>query len=1033
MPKFLSDLEVQGKINAASATIDDLMVGKLEVNGNIFDSWGDGIEIKKNGKPSVVIGDNDSLYVCDTACVFGGLHVGDLGPAKSGYFVSRLPASFCGCVDLYKYTEFHGEAAFCGSTTFSGCTTFESSPEFKFGFCMNNTTVLGNELKTGITIFDDTCACVGSVSFLEASDATLRVRGMACFENGINSCGGYFNDDVEIAYKLTVGGCLTASRSFIRDLDTCRFCVTEKVNILNLCRKTALGADAYAIHASRDGGLQLWGTHFFQGSVISDNTLKVVHNNISLASTDEAFLGFDYANEVNFWTFPNDGTEATYCFGALQWGDHSHTWYKEAGVRLVKNNQVSSISELDVLNAGEGDKRWIGFYTDLHSDLCTGRTIDIITRACSMNDDCSYGITFGHVPECPIWVRGGACVMGRLSIEPPIGESGSGSTIKSGGGQFRIDSYDNQFCICANTFTFTPTGGTGNLATFWLTNSGANFDTCTTFNKDIYTKKKVYLTELPTYSGSAEPGNTSLVTKSYVDNKLSSVYAFKGTKAKKTDLNSITTKAVGDVYNVTEDGMNYAWDGSAWDALGGDLSKYYTKTEVDTKLGGYAKLDGGNTFKGIQYFSNVIEVNRVNFCTTEVGNFFTFTDGSSEIELKQSSSGTSLCILDGTCLSDSHSYVSLSHNQVVVGYAEPQGGSNLCTEVNQTFVKTGSLALSSFYSTASGNIGNGRVITIDVADPMFSIGSFVQPLIHLKLGNVNKNVAIPWREPAEYSLVADTDLVDYATNENVYDRSTIDGVDTGAEVLPKMNELIGYLNDYEEKTGEKLPIELYEETVKAIEEWQKDPTVEKTWNTSDYDTSTNPYYAEAPTNPVVDLNVVSVKGSNPLSSFNSETNVSLFLPSAVDCKDLLLKSSAFNSYLVLPNAQVVQDMLASDTAYNKPLYLPSAVNCRGLLYNCYAFGSLLIIPNAKTCTYLVCNCKSYNHPLSLTYCETAAYAFAYTAMSAENISKTLDSLPTWTDGASHVITFTGSPGAKELTQSSPSVAAAVAKGWTVEL
>ena len=75
----------------------------------------------------------------------------------------------------------------------------------------------------------------------------------------------------------------------------------------------------------------------------------------------------------------------------------------------------------------------------------------------------------------------------------------------------------------------------------------------------------------------------------------------------------------------------------------------------------------------------------------------------------------------------------------------------------------------------------------------------------------------------------------------------------------------------------------------------------------------------------------------------------------------------------------------------------------------------------------------FNLPVTISKCKSAQGAFKNTAMSAENISKTLDSLPTWTDGASHVITFTGSPGAAELTQYSPSVAAAIAKGWTVEL
>ena len=63
----------------------------------------------------------------------------------------------------------------------------------------------------------------------------------------------------------------------------------------------------------------------------------------------------------------------------------------------------------------------------------------------------------------------------------------------------------------------------------------------------------------------------------------------------------------------------------------------------------------------------------------------------------------------------------------------------------------------------------------------------------------------------------------------------------------------------------------------------------------------------------------------------------------------------------------------------------------------------------------------------------ASSGFANTRLPAGQISKILDSLPTWTDGGSHKITFTGSPGAAELTQDSPSVAAAVAKGWTVEL
>lgn len=74
---------------------------------------------------------------------------------------------------------------------------------------------------------------------------------------------------------------------------------------------------------------------------------------------------------------------------------------------------------------------------------------------------------------------------------------------------------------------------------------------------------------------------------------ISSAYVFKGSVATKDALDAVETAGLrqGDVYNVESDGMNYAWTGSAWDALGGitDLSEYMktadlvaiTDTEID--------------------------------------------------------------------------------------------------------------------------------------------------------------------------------------------------------------------------------------------------------------------------------------------------------------------------------------------------------------------------------------------------------------------------------------------------------------------
>lgn len=57
-------------------------------------------------------------------------------------------------------------------------------------------------------------------------------------------------------------------------------------------------------------------------------------------------------------------------------------------------------------------------------------------------------------------------------------------------------------------------------------------------------------------------------TKQEVDNKISSVYRYKGSVANFAALPS-SNRVVGDVYNCQDTGINYAWDGSGWDDIGG--------------------------------------------------------------------------------------------------------------------------------------------------------------------------------------------------------------------------------------------------------------------------------------------------------------------------------------------------------------------------------------------------------------------------------------------------------------------------------
>lgn len=75
-----------------------------------------------------------------------------------------------------------------------------------------------------------------------------------------------------------------------------------------------------------------------------------------------------------------------------------------------------------------------------------------------------------------------------------------------------------------------------------------------------------------------------------LEGKISSVYSYKGSKATYAELPS--DAAAGDVWNVEEAhdnhpaGTNWAWTGTAWDALGGaiDLSAYYNKIQADAAI-----------------------------------------------------------------------------------------------------------------------------------------------------------------------------------------------------------------------------------------------------------------------------------------------------------------------------------------------------------------------------------------------------------------------------------------------------------------
>ena len=75
-------------------------------------------------------------------------------------------------------------------------------------------------------------------------------------------------------------------------------------------------------------------------------------------------------------------------------------------------------------------------------------------------------------------------------------------------------------------------------------------------------------------------------TKEEIDGKIASVFHYKGKKATYAELLLITDMIVGDVWEVTDEKKEYAYNGSEWIELGltVDLSAYATSEYVDAKV-----------------------------------------------------------------------------------------------------------------------------------------------------------------------------------------------------------------------------------------------------------------------------------------------------------------------------------------------------------------------------------------------------------------------------------------------------------------
>lgn len=125
--------------------------------------------------------------------------------------------------------------------------------------------------------------------------------------------------------------------------------------------------------------------------------------------------------------------------------------------------------------------------------------------------------------------------------------------------------------------------GTSNFATESYVNThGGKIDVIkvngtaqTITNKEVDITVPTKVSDITNDSGF----QTATQVQTAIDTAVSSAFTYKGAVATQSALPASGNKT-GDVYDVIDTGMNYAWDGTKWDALGStvDLSNYWDKT-----------------------------------------------------------------------------------------------------------------------------------------------------------------------------------------------------------------------------------------------------------------------------------------------------------------------------------------------------------------------------------------------------------------------------------------------------------------------
>ena len=186
-------------------------------------------------------------------------------------------------------------------------------------------------------------------------------------------------------------------------------------------------------------------------------------------------------------------------------------------------------------------------------------------------------------------------------------------------------------------------------------------------------------------------GHTITVSRIGLDDLgLASAYKYKGSVAKYENLPT-SDQEIGDVWNIEDTGMNYAWTGSVWDSLG---------CTVD--LTGYVTLNTAQSISGIKTFTAqpvISTANGLKFdsgnCKLRIYNTSASPTDYAAIEVRSNSTSTNRNL-----------FIDLANNSLVVGTASGTADTTYKVNVKDTFNATtiyeNGTALSSKYLGING-------------------------------------------------------------------------------------------------------------------------------------------------------------------------------------------------------------------------------------------------------------------------------------------------------------------------------------------